>query len=847
MDFRTCPACHASVLEDDVEDCPFCGASMSGKPSAKPKAAAPAAAQPQRAAASAPAKTVSPPRAAGAKTAAATPPQKTASAPPEEEGDPFEVDTRAVLQAIPVSPRPTKGRMVRIVCPMCETPGFIGPQHAGKNVKCCNAECLVPVFMAPKPEAPKTEAEPEAARGMSTTMLTIGSIVVAGGIATAVYFLFLRDERKPDVVRPIPVAPVDNGTPVDPEPDKGSAPNVPATPPPIPLDEVRAISLAEIVKKAQQRENNRSKPYARRRAAESFVDAGDRAAARQQIEAMQKVPGYMPFYEIEPLADMALAEHKAGNDAGARTTLDAALAKADFPVVGRGPLDAAGALAAALVIMGRSEEARQVVLSAQDPGARGRLSTLWRTVIDTRTLDIERAARRPYLQSMPNAQWVTVTTAVLARGDAQTALNWARAAREMTARDNSLAAWAGQLVLRAPGPTDAAVLKQIEQLAGELTPAGRSRVWAAVSDAQLERGDRTAAEASLQQATAALAEIQPPAAALAMPDMMAIHDSEGKPNGGLPDPARWHTAALAAMDVADVQAELGNVEAAWAAVQTALASARAMSPGPAAARALRDECDTSDGAVKARLAKLLDVDGNRVFLAFNRYRKQCTEIRDAAEARFRLQTEFLHRALELGLARQVWDEALARHQQTAVNEREPYLETTLPGAVSVRARAAGTAHIADAVTQEFGTKQFLFPARDEMEVRFQAAVTEGKYEQAATVLRTYEQIASDDAYPAQIAALRAVSRLLSEGRHNDAANLALAIFNPLSREDGFWLTAAASVRDGQHSDLWRKRSGWKLSATDWCALYRGFVHGLTLAPPPSAVPPEEAHAAAAEQ
>ncbi|REJ79800.1 MAG: hypothetical protein DWQ29_14580, partial [Planctomycetota bacterium] len=42
MDFRTCPACQASVLEDDVDDCPFCGASMTGKPSAKPAAAAPA-------------------------------------------------------------------------------------------------------------------------------------------------------------------------------------------------------------------------------------------------------------------------------------------------------------------------------------------------------------------------------------------------------------------------------------------------------------------------------------------------------------------------------------------------------------------------------------------------------------------------------------------------------------------------------------------------------------------------------------------------------------------------------------------------------------------------------------
>ncbi len=841
MDFRTCPACHASVLEDDVEDCPFCGASMSGKPSAKPKAAAPAA-QPQRTAAAAPAKPGAAARPAGARTVAAGT-KAAAAAPAAEEGDPFDVDTRALLQAIPVSPKPAKGKMVRVVCPMCETPGFIGPQHAGKNIKCCNPECLVPVFTAPKPEAPRPEAAPEQARGVSTTMLTAGSIVLVAGVSAVVYFVFLKDRgKKPDALRPIAVTSNNHAETPKPESTGATTPTPPAAPPPVPLDEVRATSLVQIVTRAQQRENNRSKPYARGLAAESFVDVGKLGDARQQVEALQKVPGYMPFYEIEPLVAIALAEHRSGNDAAARAALDAALAKADFPVVGRGPLDAAGLLAAALAIMGRTEEGRQVVLSARDTGARGRLSTLWRTAVDTHSLDLEAAARRPYLQSMPDSQWVTVTTAVFAQGDAQAALAWARAAREMETRDNSLAAWAGQLILHAPGPGDAPALKQVEQVAGELPPAGRARVWAAVADAQLERGQRGAAEASLQNATAALAEIQPPPATLTMPDMKTIHDSEGKPHAGLPDPAPWHTAALAAMDVAEVQVELGNVEAAWAAVKTALAATRTMTPSPAAARAVRDECDTNDAAVKARLAQALDVEGNRVFLAFNRYRKQCTEIRDAAEARFSLQTGLLHRAAAMGLLREAWDEALARNGATDASEREPYLETTLPGAIAARAREADQGDVADAITQQFGTRQIPFPARDELQLRFSAAVAEGKFEAAADVLRIYEQIARDDLYPAQIETLRAVSRLLQAGKHADALDLVLKLGNPLSREDALWLIAAASVRDGRHSDLWRKRASLKLTATEWCALYRGFIAGLALAPPPPTEPPGETQA-----
>ena len=67
MEFRTCPACQASVLEDDVEDCPFCGASMSGKPAAKPK---PTATAPAKAGATAATRPNAGARPAGTKTAA---------------------------------------------------------------------------------------------------------------------------------------------------------------------------------------------------------------------------------------------------------------------------------------------------------------------------------------------------------------------------------------------------------------------------------------------------------------------------------------------------------------------------------------------------------------------------------------------------------------------------------------------------------------------------------------------------------------------------------------------------------------------------------------------------------
>ena len=41
MDFPVCPACGQSVIDDDVEDCPFCGSSMTAKLGAKPAAPKP--------------------------------------------------------------------------------------------------------------------------------------------------------------------------------------------------------------------------------------------------------------------------------------------------------------------------------------------------------------------------------------------------------------------------------------------------------------------------------------------------------------------------------------------------------------------------------------------------------------------------------------------------------------------------------------------------------------------------------------------------------------------------------------------------------------------------------------
>jgi hypothetical protein len=168
MDFPVCPSCGQSVIDDDAEDCPFCGSSMKAKPGAKP---APKAA-------AAPAKGAAKPASAGAKPAA--PAAKGAAAKPATAGGagddfPFDTDVPSAKTAIQAMPNPSKGRTLQVVCPMCETEGYVPPTAAGKEVKCANTKCMVPVFKA---KAATVEAPPPPPPKKSNLVMLIGITVV---------------------------------------------------------------------------------------------------------------------------------------------------------------------------------------------------------------------------------------------------------------------------------------------------------------------------------------------------------------------------------------------------------------------------------------------------------------------------------------------------------------------------------------------------------------------------------------------------------------------------------------------------------------------------------------------
>ncbi|QDU40832.1 hypothetical protein Mal4_51940 [Maioricimonas rarisocia] len=822
MSFRTCPACKASVLEDDAELCPFCGASMSGKPTPTPaKAAAPSAPAKKPAAGSA-AKPAG--KAPAANKAAAKRPA--AAEESADSGDPFDVDTAAMRKAFPVQPRPKKGCMVRVVCPMCDTPGFIPEKQQGKDVKCCNPECLVPVYTAPEPEPEETEDEAPAANWTTRIFWGVAGTALVAGLITVYMVVFNAEVDETDPLAVPPIAANDDGEedPLNDPTGGGTKPEVVVDPPVTPA-EIRDEALPEMVKAAQQRDNNRSKPFGRQQAAEAYALVGDLSKARQQLTRLADVGRTVPFYRIGPLVEIARQQRNAGDMAAANATLDKALAVASFPRVGRQPLDAVGNLAAALVINDRLDDATQLVTSHAAGGSRGALSALWQGAMDLKTYNVSVESTHPYLHQMPGAIWVAVTRSVAHEGTVDQAVTWARAADDVSVRDNSLAAWAGVAAARGNDED----MQALDAIAGNSSPTGQTRIWAAVADAQLLAGKTEAAKASLEKADAALASLSVPQPQ-PLPDMKAIYRSIGRRNAGLPDPAPWYSAALAAADLAELHKRLGDGETAWERLRTALRFTAGTAPGLSATKALTEQnSDFNRASTEQQLKSALGLKDSELFLAFNRYRRQCEMLHDEAQKRFRFEVQLLRRAVRLGMEESVWTLVDGRDEALGTSVAQPYLESTLSGLLSVTAKERGNSELEAAVRSGMAGTSVQMNPGDVIVIGIQRLLQADQFDQIVQILRSYYRTPGHDRYVADREVMIAISQYQDEAGYSAAIDLILQLPDPLIREDCLLLTSARAGLDRKEDSAWKALAKQNLSATERVAAYRGLIGGLRAA------------------
>lgn len=839
MDFRNCPACKASVLDDDAQDCPFCGASMSGKPQAAAKKA-PAPAPKAAAVAEKPPEKKEP----AGKTGPARRPERRTPPPEPTSEDPFEVDTSAIRRAIKLAPRPTKSRTHEVVCPMCETAGYLNPDDAGKDVQCANPECMVPVFKSARIVA--EEAPPEESK-LKKQLIMGGAATGVIVLGTAVWFLFLRE---PPTTGPLDVGPTTfsqgEDEPAGPQliPDSGNTVVQRTVEKPLTVPEIQKRVLGNIIDKAGSRERNRNPEFGTQLAAEAFAQAGELTKAREQIRRLQTTARTTPYFQIQPLVELGWQQIARGETDQANESATAAVTHSQrMPKSIRKTHDAAISLGALLAALDRTAEMNTLIEQHQDFLPRGQVSTLWRAALDSRTFDLDREVRLPYHRGMPEPMRLGIVESLVAHGQQQKGLAVAMAAPTAVSQDACRAAWAGRLLLTRPNEALATITQHLEP--GNVSPAGQARVWSAVAAHRREAEDEAGAQAALANAVAAFEKIpvKPP---VAIPDMKPLYDSEGKRFAGLPNPSPAHAAALAAADIAQLQLQSGETELAWSTYLKGLEHARGMAPSPSATKGLFDTIQRQDASTRQQLNTVLNLrnDETRMRTAYIRYRKQAGLLDQEAQARFAIQTEILRQAAEGGLLHPVWDTIVERSRAENLGEREPYLDSPVAGIVIGLSTAADDSELARKIAPITRAKPISIDPVDELFATARKRIDAGNIREASEMIkeRYRSNVAKEQPDRLDQAVFRLLARVQQQQSLEKTLDFIRNLHDPVIKEDSYLLLAGASIKNGTAPKLWTTTVDSRdLGAIDFVSMYRGFIAGIPRSPARTAVRQSQAN------
>lgn len=836
----TCPACKQSVLDDDAENCPFCGANMKtgkgGGTTAVPKPAAKATPKPTSAAPI--------PVAPAPKASAKPSPAKAAQT--SDDDDPFGVDAAVNIRAIPLSPRPAKGKTLRLICPMCETPGFAGPEVAGKEVKCCNEQCALPIFTAPKGDPALAGADPRVPAGKSSAapaptakkvspallLTVVGTLALA--IGSVWYFMF----DKPPAIKPAPAPPpsdAQTNVPVVPTLPTEKVEDTKVVEKSQPLGaELRAAILPAMVDLSRVTEKNRSKHFCRRLTADALIEAGDLKGARENIDQLLNLTPRLPFHQVPPLTQIAWHELAAGNADAAKAALDQAVkAATNLPAVSRLTFDATTDLAAALFVAGRRDEAKNLMKKDNmlPSGSSGALAAVSRRAHLLRNFDFDEAAVSLPLIPWNSPAWVVTTMSLVLRGHADQGTEWIKLAPDAETQADCWAAW-GDCIVSAPNSDAATKEETIAAAVRHESPATQARVWARVAVA---RGLVQQKEAALKGIANAVAALQ----SVPLPPDFVLPDMKEMLRLDLADATAPRLHAIAAAEVARAQTLLNQTKPAGESLAAALQHLRGHAPSPVAARRLFEATSRDSNAVKAQLKKALDLKtDDKVQQAFTNYRAKCKAAFDAANARFTLQTEILKAAVDWPLVDAVWTEATARAgQNTPDDAREEFLKTNLAVRLGQRLRKAGKIDQARRCENEATTGELVDP-RDALQQVTAELAEKGNVAAVAQKLITYqppkadgERVSSEDTDWTMLWGLRLACRLAKAGKTDQAFDLVSGFKHDMTwREEGYELLAALAGKDPTAAEsIWKKYRTSLLTPTEKIAVYRGLCAGLSAA------------------
>lgn len=712
-----------------------------------------------------------------------------------------------VKQAIPASARPTKQRTQAIQCPMCETTGYIPKEAAGKPVKCANPECLVPVFVAPAPEAPAAPPPAPKSQGPGVAVWGGGAValvLIGGGVA---YFLATQTEKSPTTSGSMSSedlallnsfndeekdyagqAPVGNSDSTTATTTTTNSPPETAAPGAADVDSILQ-RMADLSLVSQQ---NRSKPFCRRLTAEAAASAGRLPRALEQLDALKAVGRDVPYFTIPVDCELFWQYRNTGDEAAAAKHAEAVnAAVAKLPKFGRTRLQFAGQAAAVLVAAGLSSDAEQVLATQSSSDTSGQLAAWQVQTLATPDQNLYRVhAIRPIAPWQQPQRVAAITTLVL-RDAGSAARDWVAATKDTAAREEAMAAWSVAYAQRSVAAGQPIDWESIASLAGTSEPAGLVNLYARLGQAlsSLDQGD--AAKQALELATRSVGELPPPSEQ-AMPE---VRQATGY---RLPNRTSIQKQAIAVAEVARLQSQLGDQETAKSSLQTALAYGRSLAPALPLAREQLSQAEQAPPAVlRNQLKAALDLkNDDEARVASVNYRKALQDIQAASQERLSTQVRILEQAIDWGMGPAVLEYITASVGSEDAARREPFAGTTLIPALLASFETAGQADQVAAINQlltQAGQKQVPTASGwtlvwTQMDKDVSAAA------QALASVPSSEQ-------QADAIALVGVSRLVQSGKPDAALAFAAKVSDQALREECYQQIAAQQARTGKTSDL----------------------------------------------
>lgn len=812
MDLPSCPSCGASVLDEDAAECPSCGASMTAKSTAKKPDAS--SKQPAKA-------TPATPGTAGKRNRRET----------VSDDDPFELERQQqTSKVVPLLRKPVKGKMFRVVCPMCDTPGFASPKVAGKEVKCRNPECLAPVFLVPDTDAEnrKTTEEPKTDANQKSKLPLILAIVASVTVIGGVYFYFtstvpdgselakpfdnpiIKNQSTksmlPDKDKPI-VNPLAN----DGQQTQSSNNNQKE---PVSPEKAQKSALKSMVELSRTRDN-RSKPFSRRLAAEAYAISGDLAGSREQIDRIDAVEPVLPFYKIFPLIEIGWLQLKQKDTVGLKKTLDETieLSKKIPEYGGRDSLDLVSRLSAFWVAAGNESAAEDLTSKYQAENSLAQLSAYLQIAHETNHYDFESLIDLHRRWNAP--QSVATTLILISHNYDEAALNWAALSPDAMDRTEAVTQWSLAVLKQVVNQNKIPDIGLIQPAEMKLSATGNALMYARCARelATLKKPD--SAKVFLSKSKSFLENVPVPAP-MKLGSLKEIYTLK------LPASAPLELTSQAYVQIACAEAELGEQAEANRFLKNAVQAIQATAPSLAAVQSKQNE--SSNFNFKEQIKDALNLDSNdRINRAIRDYRKQLNSLKSAAENRSILLVSLLSQAAKTELSASVWNIAQESQQAADVNLKEALLDSSLPATI-LDANQKNN----DLTTQIKKALNDKIPALQKEDLLAQQTfflVKNGKPEQAAHEIN---QSDLKKAWKGQLS-LKLLSVLINESKFEQAIQFVTAIKDQVLREDMLNSIGAIAAIQNKVSEVTTVLESNVYTPTERISGYLGLVSGLQIA------------------